>query len=290
MLDLGASFVASVPPARDPDVTAIVDGGLRMTYAQWYARISSVVAAFDTLGLESGDRIVTMLQNRWEAAGDDLLGVPIYGHYHYADQLARKCGRTRLLYRECGCGGGDLSASFCRGGRAVQTCARGAAYSRGRGRHGERRRDPGSTKYPIWGRPTQPRARTSSPWSIMLLRVRHYLEAGKGVPAPPPRGARHGHRACRAENLYRRGERTLGVMPLYHTMGVRSLIAMSLVGGAFVCLPHYDARQALGLIEAEKIANLYFVPTSVPRFRPQQIARREKHLERTASSASPGRR
>jgi 2-furoate---CoA ligase len=66
MLDLGASFFASV--ARDPDVTAIVDGGLRLTYAQWYAKISSVVAAFDALGLESGDHIVTVLQNRWEAA------------------------------------------------------------------------------------------------------------------------------------------------------------------------------------------------------------------------------
>ena len=45
MLDLGTSFVASV--ARDPDALAIVDGGVRLTYAQWYARISSLVAAFD---------------------------------------------------------------------------------------------------------------------------------------------------------------------------------------------------------------------------------------------------
>ena len=39
------------------------------------------------------------------------------------------------------------------------------------------------------------------------------------------------------------GERTLGVMPLYHTMGVRSLLAMSLIGGAFVCLPRFDCRE-----------------------------------------------
>jgi 2-furoate---CoA ligase len=64
-----------------------------------------------------------------------------------------------------------------------------------------------------------------------------------------------------AQNLYRRGERTLGVMPLYHTMGVRSLIAMSLIGGTFVCLPRYDAARALALIEAENISNLYLVPT-----------------------------
>ena len=45
MLDLGTSFVASV--ARDPDAVAIVDDSIRLTYAQWYARISSLVAGFD---------------------------------------------------------------------------------------------------------------------------------------------------------------------------------------------------------------------------------------------------
>src|SRR5262245_2679830 len=66
MLDLGTSFVASV--ARDPDALAIVDGDLRLTYAQWYRRISALVAAFDDLGLAPGDHVVTALQNRWEAA------------------------------------------------------------------------------------------------------------------------------------------------------------------------------------------------------------------------------
>ena len=62
-----------------------------------------------------------------------------------------------------------------------------------------------------------------------------------------------------AHNLYRHGERTLGVMPLYHTMGVRSLIAMSLIGGTFVCLPRYDPGRALALIESERITNLHLV-------------------------------
>jgi 2-furoate---CoA ligase len=66
MLDLGTSFVASA--ARDPDALAIVDGALRLTYAQWYRRISAAVAGLDELGLESGDHLITVLQNRWEAA------------------------------------------------------------------------------------------------------------------------------------------------------------------------------------------------------------------------------
>src|ERR1700753_985330 len=66
MLDLGLSFLGSV--ARDPDALAIVDGDLRLTYAQWYRRISALVASFDALGLKPGDHLVTALQNRWEAA------------------------------------------------------------------------------------------------------------------------------------------------------------------------------------------------------------------------------
>jgi 2-furoate---CoA ligase len=50
-------------------------------------------------------------------------------------------------------------------------------------------------------------------------------------------------------------------MPLYHTMGVRSLLAMSLIGGTFVCLPQFDVARALQLIVAERISNLYLVPT-----------------------------
>ena len=61
----------------------------------------------------------------------------------------------------------------------------------------------------------------------------------KGVPRRQ-RAERAAALAHVAQNLYGNGERTLGVMPLYHTMGVRSLLAMSLIGGAFVCLPRFD--------------------------------------------------
>src|SRR5262252_2502499 len=66
VLDLGLTFLAAV--ARDPEALAIVDGPLRLTYAQWYERISAVAAGLGELGLAPGDRLLTVLQNRWEAA------------------------------------------------------------------------------------------------------------------------------------------------------------------------------------------------------------------------------
>jgi 2-furoate---CoA ligase len=83
-----------------------------------------------------------------------------------------------------------------------------------------------------------------------------------------PRGMPRRHRAERAaaiahiaQNLYGIGERTLGVMPLYHTMGVRSLLAMTLLDSVFVCLPRFEAGEAIRLIAREQVTNLYLVPT-----------------------------
>ncbi len=83
-----------------------------------------------------------------------------------------------------------------------------------------------------------------------------------------PKGVPRSHRADRAGGLsqalqhgYLPGDRTLGVMPLYHTMGIHSLVAMHLVGGCFVSTPRWDAAEALRLIEEQRITSLYLAPT-----------------------------
>jgi 2-furoate---CoA ligase len=83
-----------------------------------------------------------------------------------------------------------------------------------------------------------------------------------------PKGVPRSHRADRAGGLsqalehgYDWADRTLGVMPLYHTMGIHSLLAMHLVGGCFVPQARWDAGEALALIEEERLTSLYLAPT-----------------------------
>ena len=83
-----------------------------------------------------------------------------------------------------------------------------------------------------------------------------------------PKGVPRSHRADRAgawsqalQHGYRWEERTLGVMPLYHTMGIHSLLAMHLVGGCYVPQARWDATEALELVERERITSLYLAPT-----------------------------
>ena len=83
-----------------------------------------------------------------------------------------------------------------------------------------------------------------------------------------PKGVPRSHAADRAggwsqalQHGYGWGDRTLGVMPLYHTMGIHSLVAMHLVGGCFVPQARWDAGEALALIGKQRITSLYLAPT-----------------------------
>jgi 2-furoate---CoA ligase len=51
-------------------------------------------------------------------------------------------------------------------------------------------------------------------------------------------------------------------MPMYHTMGIRSLVSMVLLGGKLAFLPAFGAAPALDAIARERLTALYLVPTA----------------------------
>lgn len=245
MLDLGTSFLASVE--RDPDALAIVDGEMRLSYRQWYDKISALAAALRETGLKRGDHVLTAMQNRWENAS-----------LHWACQFLGLVV-TPLNWRakadeiDFGIEDADAKAVFyeasteeaVRLSRLAQDLPQFSAEALADVMKGR-----AADAVPV---------ADATDWSLMLY-TSGTTSKPKGVPRRH-RAERAGAVAHVAQNLYRHGERTLGVMPLYHTMGVRSLIASSLIGGTFVCLPRFDVAKALDLIEEEKITNLYLVPT-----------------------------
>jgi 2-furoate---CoA ligase len=252
MLNLGQSFIGSV--ARDPGALAIADGGLRLSYSQWYRRISALVAGFDSLGLKEGDHLVTVLQNRWEAAtlhwacqfaGIIITPVNWRSTAPELDFYLENAEAKVIAYE-------DASAAAVAASAFAQTITRIALDAA----------KPSEIAFASLVSTDAPDATprvNAQAWSVML-----YTSGTTAKPKGVPR-RQYAERAAGvahvAQNLYAHGERTLGVMPLYHTMGVRSLIAMSLVGGAFVCLRRFDVAEALTIIAAERVTNLYLVPT-----------------------------
>ncbi|MHA1570774.1 MAG: AMP-binding protein [Alphaproteobacteria bacterium] len=249
MLDLGRSLIAATE--RDPHAEAVVDGTRRFSYGAWFDLVSRLAGGLDAAGLQKGDRLATVLQNRWEMAAlhwaCQMLGVvitPLNWRLKATelDGLLQDSEAKAVAYEPVSTAAAAHAVSLKKigvGGAEGATvafdalCESGAAI-------------------------VDPRAAPED-WSLMLY-TSGTTGRAKGVPRRH-RAERAAAVAHVAQNLYGPGERTLGAMPLYHTMGVRSLLAMTLINGCFVCMPRFDAAAAPALIEAERISTLYLLPT-----------------------------
>jgi 2-furoate---CoA ligase len=223
-MNLAQSLLAAAE--RHPDGEAVVDGSTRLTYAELLDRARRLAGGLTAGGIAPGDRIAAVVKARRESVelywGCQWLGATFV-------PLSHRVSQADLDYcRE------DSGAKAWFGVDADLTPLYGDDHLGGldRDEHEE---------------------------SLML-----YTSGTTGRPKGVPRS----HRADRAGGLsqalqhgYRHGDRTLGVMPLYHTMGMHSLIAMSLIGGCYVCQPDWEPEEALRLIERERITSLYLAPT-----------------------------
>jgi len=256
MLDLGRTFLQSVE--RSPNALALVDGELTLTYAQWHEVVLKLVNGLRELGLGDGDRLLVILQNRWEMAtlhwACQFAGIVIVPLNWRAkpeelDYCVTDAGVKALVYE-------PVSADAVAASPAAQTLARIALdHAAGSSHDFETLLASGAS--------TSTQACTTQAWAddySLILYTSGTTGKAKGVPRRH-RQERAAALAHVAQNLYRHGERTLGVMPLYHTMGVRSLLSMALVDGLFVCIRRWNAAFALQSIAAHRLTCLYLVPT-----------------------------
>ncbi|ARP79949.1 4-chlorobenzoate--CoA ligase [Bordetella genomosp. 8] len=255
MLDLGRTFLQSVE--RSPTALAIVDGAVRRSYGEWHEDVRAAAAGLAGLGLARGDHLLMVLRNRWEAAtlhwACQFLGViatPLNWRAK-GDEIEyclRDSGARAIAYESVSADAVALSPAASALPRIVVGDDAGPGLAFAELLRGGAAAADADT----------PRA-SAEDVSLML-----YTSGTTGKPKGVPRRHRQERAAALAhvaQNTYRVGERTLGVMPLYHTMGVRSLLSMALVDGVFVCIPRYDPAAVLRAIQDEAITTLYLVPT-----------------------------
>jgi len=246
---------------RQPRAEAVVDGATRLTYADLDAQTASIGPGLNALGVDRGDRVLLVLKNRvehvltyWALQRIAAVATPVKFRLA-ASELAYLLADSgaRVVVFEAATAASVLDA--VRGHGDVRLVYVGEAAPSGAVRFDEiaagtaadRRRAAGAS------------GPKENDLSLIL-----YTSGTTGRPKGVPRTHRNHVAGALAHALqcgYTWGERTLGVMPLYHTMGIHALTSMVAVNGCFVCQPDWSASDAVRLIAAEHISALYLIPT-----------------------------
>jgi 2-furoate---CoA ligase len=223
---------------RTPAAEALVSARERLTFRDLRGRAARIASGLEARGVGRGDRVACVLANEPETAelywGCQWLGACVV-------PLSPRASQADLDY-------------------CVEDSGAGLVL-----------REAGEVRELVAG--------TEHPGALDLSDREHSIQLYTSGTTGRPKGVPRSHRAERAAGLsqvvqhgLRYGHRTLGVMPLYHTMGVHSLLAASLVAGCYVAQPSWDVDRALELIEQERVTALYLAPTlyfdlvNAPRF------------------------
>ena len=254
-IPLGTVFARAV--ARDPHALAAVDGAVRMTYAEWDTEIGRVAHGLTRLGIGTGDAVAAVLSNRiematlfwacqrigavfvpfnWRGSGDDFA-------------FAIENAEAKAFFYETRSENSALDAL-----RATEFPVERRVRVGGAAGEGAAFED-------LAGGPESADPRAVDPASTCLML---YTSGTTGRPKGVPRShnaERNASFNCVAQLHYGYGEVQLGVMPLFHTMGIRALGMAAALNGTFVCMPTFDAGDAIRSIQEERIRALFLVPT-----------------------------
>ena len=231
---------------RYPDRRAVGGTGRHLTYREWDARTNRLARALADAGVRPGDRVALSL-----SGGEPLASLHLAAQKLGAVSvpLSTRFGPEELRYCV-----EDASAVLLVSDPA--TAERSAAAAGSVPLRDVAELDAQAERESDSALPTVP---SEDDTSVML-----YTSGTTGKPKGVPRTHRAEHSAAVAhavQTQQRNGEVVLGVMPMFHTMGLRTLLASIVVGGTWVGQPAFDAEGSLELIRDEGVSSLYLVPT-----------------------------
>ncbi len=243
---------------RHPDNEFLVDGRIHLTFAEWEKRVNRAARAYRSLGVGRGDHVVLALRNREELITSwyglmklGAIATPVNHRFSPGEiaYVAGDAGAKVFVYEHAsrqsvGSASGDLPKG-CRKVYCDEDIPGGCDPFSGLM---ESQEDGWIGETPAEDLPC-----------LML-----YTSGTTGRPKGVPRLQRAQDASALAHAIqcgYPPGDRTLGVMPLYHVMGVVSLMTTVMLNGAFIVMPAFEAEAAVELMERERLTSLYLIPT-----------------------------
>ena len=244
-MDLGSALRRSAErfPAR-----RAVGGPRPLTYAEWDVRTDRLAASLAAAGVKAGQRVLCAL-----GGGESLASLHLAASKLGAVSvpLSVRFSAAEVAYCLDDCEPALVVIDDATEGKLTEALRATA------------NRPPVATATELAGRHAD--TAPGPPPSDDAISVMLYTSGTTGRPKGVPRSHRAEYAAAVAHLIQARqpmGAVSLGVMPMFHTMGLRTLLASVIGSGTWVPQASFDADQSLELIESEGIDTLYLVPTA----------------------------
>jgi 2-furoate---CoA ligase len=243
---------------RLPDRTAVVDpeNDTRYTYEEWGDQICGVAASLADAGIEVGDCVGAVTHNRVELGtlfwASQYLGAAFvpYNVRASPNELRFLVNNTTpeiLLFSEATADTvTEVHDDFDDTDWLVAVDEDSPSYA---------------DRYNslVNGGGFEPRDFDAEQTSVIL-----HTSGTTGRPKGVPRSHEATYTSSHSHAIQVRwegGESTLGLMPVFHTMGLHTLTTVALLNGKWIPKRSFSPEHILDLIESEGITSLYLVPT-----------------------------
>ncbi|MFF8097858.1 long-chain fatty acid--CoA ligase [Streptomyces sp. NPDC016675] len=251
MATLSVAAVLAENARRRPEKEALVEGDLRLTFAEVWRRARAQAGALTGLGVRPGDRVALMAPNTAEfpqayyaiaATGGVVVPVHLLLSAGEVEHVLRDSGATLLLCHPAQAGTGAAAAREA----GVRMVALGdefdklAADAEPLHSYVTRDADDPAVVFYTSGTTGVPKGAVLSHFNLVMNATVNAFDA----------------------NDIRPDDVALGALPLFHAFGQTvSLNSTWRAGATLVLLPRFDAARAIELMVKEKVNTFHGVPT-----------------------------
>ncbi|MFG2602878.1 long-chain fatty acid--CoA ligase [Streptomyces sp. NPDC048514] len=251
MATLSVAAILAENARRRPDRTALVEGDLRLTFAEVWDKALEQAGALAGLGVRPGDRVALMAPNTAEfpvayyaiaAAGAVVVPVHLLLSAGEVEHVLRDSAATLLLVHPAQAETGRTAAAAT-GVRAVtlgEEFEKLAAAAEPLPSYLTRSADDPAVIFYTSGTTGVPKGAVLSHFNLVMNATVNAFDAND----------------IRADDI------ALGALPLFHAFGQTvSLNSTWRAGATLVLLPRFDAARAIELMAAEGVNTFHGVPT-----------------------------
>src|ERR1700744_2910800 len=250
--------------ATRPNAEAIVDGPIRLTYAQWGRRVRGLTAGLRKLGLRSGDVIASIGQNTYRHL-ECWVGIPPAGMVLNDLNYRLAVPELEFIINDCGARALVADGAYLEVARQLKQRCASLEYMIYSGS------DAAPDGWVHWDdlcaatplAEDHPDLRAIAPDTLAAISY-------TGGTTGSPKGVMQSHANLLANakhmliaNPLLPTDRFIHAAPMFHAADAATTFALTFMGGTHVCIPGYEPELFGRIVEAERVSVALIVPTMI---------------------------